>query len=174
MQLWIFFGPSGAGKSFVARVCAEEFGFEAYDGDLDLTPAMRAALREQRVFTLEMRAEFVTVLVRRIRERSSELERRQVPGLAVSQGLFKIRDRERLQSELPAARLIWVRASGALIEARLLRRTEHVASSDYARLVNGGFEPPDPNTSCPVLDNDGDRARVVQQLRSMRPPFPHR
>jgi gluconokinase len=168
VQLWIFFGQSGAGKSFVARVCAEEFGFEFYDGDLDLTPAMRAALSAQRVFTSEMRAEFVAVLVRRIRERSSGLEHSQAPRLAVSQGLFKTRDRERLQSQLPTARLIWVRASEALIEVRLLRRTEHVASREYARLVNSGFEPPGPNEPSDVLDNDGDRARVVQHLCRLR------
>jgi shikimate kinase len=49
VYVWIFFGQSGAGKSFVGRVCTEEFGFEQYDGDRDLTPGMLEALREQRV-----------------------------------------------------------------------------------------------------------------------------
>ena len=165
MQLWIFFGQSGAGKSFVGRVCAEEFGFEQYDGDRDLTPEMQRALREQRVFTPEMRAQFTLVLSRGIRERWSELSRSQTPapGLAVCQGLFKLRDRAELQRAHPNARLIWVRASEALIEARLQQRTGHVASSAYARLVNTGFEPPPPGGD--VLDNDGDRARIVEQLR---------
>lgn len=165
VHLWIFFGQSGAGKSFVGRVCAEEFGFEAYDGDRDLTPEMRRAVREHRVFTAEMRAAFTTVLSCKIRERLLEIAGAQnpSPGLAVSQGLFKIRDRNQLQGDLPNARLFWVRASAELIEARLQTRTDHVASSAYARLVNSGFEPPVPASD--ELENDGDRARLVEQLR---------
>lgn len=166
MQLWIFFGQSGAGKSFVARVCAEELGFESYDGDRDLTPEMHRALREQRVFTPEMRAEFTTVLSRSIRERCIDLAHRNActPGLAVAQGLFKARDRAQLQQSFPHARLIWVRAPAALIEARLSQRTGHLASTAYAQLVNGGFEPPAPGSD--VLDNDGDRTRVIARLRT--------
>jgi gluconate kinase len=166
MLLWIFFGQSGAGKSFVGRVCAEEFGFELYDGDRDLTPEMRGALAEQRVFTPEMRAEFSLLLSRCIREKLNEITRKQLPisGLAVCQGLFKIRERDQLQRAHPDARLVWVRASEKLIEARLRKRTGHVASSAYARLVNSGFEAPVAGSD--VLDNDGDRARIVEQLRS--------
>ena len=165
MHLWIFYGPSGAGKSYVGRVCAEEFGFDHYDGDRDLTPEMRRALREQRAFTPEMRAQFTDVLSHGIRERRLELgqSRPPVPGLAVTQGLFKNRERDRLQREFPEARLVWVRAPEAQLEARLRARSGHIASRDYARLVNSGFEPP--AAGSPVLDNDGDRARVVEQLR---------
>jgi len=166
MKLWIFFGQSGAGKSFVGRICAEEFGFEQYDGDRDLTPEMRDALREQRLFTPEMRAEFTTVLSRSIGQRWSEYARSQapVPGLAVCQGLFKIRDRAQLRRAHPDARMIWVRASEALIATRLQKRTGHVASSAYARMINSGFEPPAVDSD--ILDNDGDRARIIEQLRA--------
>jgi len=166
VHIWIFFGQSGVGKSFVGRVCAEEFGFEQYDGDRDLTPEMLRALREYRVFTPGMRAEFAAVLSRGIRERCLALTRSQEirPGLALCQGLFKRHDRNQLELDFPQARLVWVRASEELIEARLLRRVDHVASNAYARLVNHGFEPPAPGSD--VLENDGDRLRVVQQLRA--------
>ena len=166
VQLWIFFGQSGAGKSFVGRVCAEEFGFELYDGDRDLTPEMRAALREQRVFTPAMRAEFSAVLSRGVRAACARISRSEgaIPGLAVCQGLFKIRDRAQLELDFPTARLVWVRAPEALSDARLRQREGHVASRAYARLVNGGFEAPSPDGR--VLENDGDRARVVEQLRA--------
>jgi gluconate kinase len=165
VHLWVFFGQSGAGKSFVARICAEEFGFEQYDGDRDLTAEMLLAVRESRLFTTEMRATFVAVLSRGIRERRTEAVQgqRSSRGLAVCQGLFKIRDRNQLQANFPRARLVWVRASEELIETRLRQRAGHIASSEYARLVNGGFEPPPPNSD--VLENDGDRARIVEQLR---------
>jgi len=166
VQLWIFFGQSGAGKSYVGRVCADELGFEQYDGDRDLTPEMQRAVREYRMFTPEMRAEFAALLSRGIRQRCLELARSQSsrPGLAVCQGLFKMRDRNQLQLDFPKARLVWVRASEELIEARLQRRVGHIASNAYARLVNAGFEAPAPGSV--VLENDGDRARVVEQLRT--------
>jgi len=166
VQLWIFFGQSGAGKSFVGRVCAEEFGFDVYDGDRDLTPDMQQALREHRLFTDEMRVAFTAVLTRGVRERCLESTQRQssVSGLAVCTALFKIRDRNQLQLDLPDARLIWVRASEPIIEARLQARMGHVASSSYARFVNRGFEPPELGSD--TLDNDGDRHRVVEQLRA--------
>ena len=166
VHLWIFFGQSGAGKTFVMRACAEEFGFEPYDGDRDLTPEMQRALREHRIFTPQMRAQFSTVLSRGIRERWLALAQSQSEraGLAVSQGLFKAHDRAQLQGDFPEARLVWVRAPEDCIEARLRQRTGHVASSAYARLVNGGFEPPALNDN--VLENDGVRTRVVEQLRS--------
>jgi len=172
MHLWIFYGQSGAGKSFVGRVCAEEFGFELYEGDRDLTPEMQDALREQRVFTSEMRAEFTAVLSHRIRQRCLALTRDpgRTPGLAVCQGLFKICNRDQLQLDFRNARLIWVRAPQALIEARLQQRAGHIASAAYAQLVNSGFEPPVPGSD--VLENDGDRRRVVEQLRAYLPATP--
>jgi gluconokinase len=166
VHIWIFFGQSGSGKSFVGRICADEFNFELYDGDRDLTPEMLRALYEHRIFTDEMRTGFTAVLSRGISAKLVEIAHthRSTSGLAVCQGLFKLRDRDRLQLDFPNARLIWVSASDALIEERLRRRAGHVASSDYARLVNGGFEPPAPPRD--ILENDGDRARVVHQLRA--------
>lgn len=166
MRILIFYGRAGAGKSFVGRVCAEEFGFEVYDGDRDLTPEMQRALREHRTFSDDMRIEFTAALSRGIRQWCSESVRKEskVPGIAVCAALFKARDRKKLQLELPSARLVWVRASEPLIEVRLQQRTEHLASSGYAQLVNRGFEPPDPG--CDVLDNDGDRGRIIEQLRA--------
>ncbi|MEI9939032.1 MAG: AAA family ATPase [Pseudomonadota bacterium] len=166
MRVWIFFGQSGAGKSFVGRVCAEELGFQHYDGDRDLTPEMLGALREHRVFTEDMRTEFVAVLSRGIHERVTQNAQspRPNPGLAVSQGLFKTRARDQLRRDFPNARLVWVRASEELLETRLQQRRGHAASNAYARFVNGGFEEPAPGGD--VLENDGDRARVVDQLKA--------
>lgn len=164
MQLWIFYGRAGAGKSFVGRVCADEWGFQVYDGDRDLTPDMQRALREQRIFTDDMRVEFTAVLSRGIRERWESGSKSSGSGLAVCSALFKLRDRKQLQSDFPQARLIWVRASESVIETRLQKRIGHLASSSYARLVNHGFEPPE--LASDVLDNDGDRERIVEQLRA--------
>jgi gluconate kinase len=163
VHVWIFFGQAGAGKSFVARVCAAEFGFQEYEGDRDLTPEMQRALREHRLFTDDMRIEFTAALSRGIRERCFVLARKPNAGLAVCAALFKARDRKHLQSDFPEARMIWVRTPEALLEARLQKRVGHVASSSYAQLIKRGFESPEPMGD--VLENDGDRARVVEQLR---------
>jgi gluconate kinase len=164
VHVWIFFGQAGAGKSFVGRVGAEEFGFQEYEGDRDLTPEMRTALREHRLFTDDMRIEFTAALSRGIRLRCLELARNPSAGLAVCAALFKARDRNRLQGDFPEARMIWVRAPEPLLEARLQKRTGHAASSSYAQRINRGFEPPEPGGN--VLENDGDRTRVVEQLRA--------
>jgi gluconate kinase len=164
VQLWIFYGPAGAGKSFVGRVCADEWGFEVYDGDRDLTPDMQRALREKQMFSDDMRVEFTRVLSRGIRERWESGAKSSAAGLAVCSALFKRRDRKQLQIDFPNARLTWVRAPEPLIEARLQKRTGHLASASYASLVNPGFEPPEPGSD--VLDNDGDRERIVEQLRA--------
>jgi len=93
----------------------EEFAFEHYDGDRDLTPEMRLALRELGRFTPHMRGQFAIALSRGIQERILEVAGGPglCAGLAVAQGLFKIRERSQLQLDLPNARLIWVHSSEA-------------------------------------------------------------
>ena len=164
MHLFIF-GESGAGKSYVGALCVAELGFELYDGDRDLTLTMGEAISAQRLFTPAMRAEFAEVLARNVRSARDELLLRSAParGLAVCQGLFKERERRWLSAQFPAARWLWVRTPPGLLRERLAQRAGHEASAAYAALVNAGFEPPE--LAHDVLDNDGDRARVVRQLR---------
>jgi gluconate kinase len=83
----------------------------------------------------------------------------------VCQGLFKERERRWLSERFPEARWFWIRTSPELLHARLARRTDHAAPGAYAELVNDGFEPP--QLAHDVLDNDGDRARVIQQLKTL-------
>lgn len=160
MQLLFLFGKSGVGKSYVARVCAEDFGFVAYEGDQDLTAEMKLAIAEHRPFTPAMRSRFAAVLAERVSAVWSELV--DTPGLVVSQGLFKEQQRLELQQRFPHARWVWVRASDVTLRARLAKRVEHAASASYAELVNAGFEPP--QLAHDVLENDLDRASVVRQL----------
>ncbi len=65
-MLIYLFGLPAAGKNYVGEVLAEEFGYTFYDGDLDLTPEMRDAVREGRPFTEVMRDRFYAVLVGRL------------------------------------------------------------------------------------------------------------
>lgn len=160
MQLLFLFGKSGVGKSYVARVCAEDFGFEAYEGDRDLTPEMKEAIAQHRPFTPDMRSRFATVLAERVTETWTALT--ESAGLVVSQGLFKEQQRRELEARFPHARWVWVRASDDTLRARLAKRSEHAASASYAELVNVGFEPP--LLAHEVLENDLDRASVVRQL----------
>jgi gluconate kinase len=164
VQLLFLFGKSGAGKSFVARICAEELGFQAYEGDQDLTPEMQEAIAEQRPFTPEMRSRFAVVLGERVAAACAELAMDH-PGIAVSQGLFKEQQRSGLARRFPSASWIWVRAEDETLHARLAKRAGHAASASYAERINVGFEPP--TLAHDVIDNDHDRANVVQQLRRL-------
>jgi gluconate kinase len=161
------FGKSGAGKGYVGAVCVEELGFTLYEGDRDLTPSMKQAIAEQRPFTPAMRADFARVLACNVHRAWNELKlaKPRSPGLVVCQGLFKERERRWLSQRFPEACWLWVRASAERLHARLEQRIGHVASAAYAELVNAGFEPP--QLVHQVLDNDGDRALVVQQLKAL-------
>lgn len=167
MQLWFLFGKSGAGKSYVGRLCVEVFGFTHYDGDRDLSPAMKQAIAAQRRFTPAMRAEFAVLLAENIRSTWHELARVEPhsPGLVVCQGLFKERERGWLHERFPDARWLWVRTEPELLSTRLGQRTAHAASAAYAELINADFEPP--QLAHDILDNDGDRTRVIQQLNAL-------
>jgi gluconate kinase len=151
----------------VGALCVEDFGFTQYEGDRDLSVTMKQAIADQRRFTPALRAELAEALARNVRRAWTELAlvEPRSPGLVVCQGLFKERERRWLSERFPEARWLWVRASPELLRARLAQRTAHAASAAYAELVNADFEPP--QLAHDVLDNDGDRARLIQQLKAL-------
>ena len=53
--LILLFGTSGSGKTFLGDLFSKTFGLYHYELDLDLTPAMRNAIADDREFTDVMR-----------------------------------------------------------------------------------------------------------------------
>lgn len=153
------FGLPAAGKNYVGQALADEFGYTFYDGDLDLTPEMRDAVRDERPFTDAMRDRFYTVLIARIARL-----RRDCADLAFSQATFKERHRRLVAAAFPDVVFVLVEASEAVRLARLAAGHNPV-TVDYARQIAAFFEPPvHPHY---IIRNEGDREDVLRQLAGL-------
>jgi len=160
-SLVIFFGKTGAGKDYIARLFAEAFDYYVYDGDRDLPDDMRAAVAEGRTFTDAMRDRYAGI----IRERIAGLLTI-YPRVAVTQGLFKNRQRHALLKSFPFARFVWVDAEDGTIEKRVKARRSDV-TLDYARRINPLFEIPD--FDCEKICNEGGAEAILEKSASSAP-----
>ena len=155
-MLIYLFGLPAAGKNYVGHVLAEAFGYTFYDGDFDLTPEMRDAVREEQPFTEAMRDRFYDALIERIADLRAEH-----PALAFGQATFKERHRLRIAAAFPDVLFVLVTADEETRMARL-SRGENPVTVEYARQITGFFEPP--NHTHHVIVNEGGREEVVRQL----------
>jgi gluconate kinase len=153
----LLFGQIGVGKSYLGKRLARDFGFTFYEGDDDITSAMRQAIEARTPFSATMRIEFADILSARIRELSGTH-----PQFCVAQALFKNIERHHLQAQFPELVLVWVKASPAVIANRLRDRRGHIADLGYAEFANPHFEAPD--FPCFSLINDGDEQALRRQL----------
>ena len=158
-MLIYLFGLPAAGKNYVGRVLAEEFGYTFYDGDLDLTPEMRDAVREERPFTAGMRDRYYAILIDRIAEL-----RAGSPDLAFGQATFKEHHRQLVQSAFPDVVFVLVEAS-AVERAERLSRGRNPVTVEYARRIDGLFERPR-HPHFIITNNDG-REEIVRQLAGL-------
>lgn len=154
-----FFGLPAAGKNYAGRVMAESFGYTFYDGDLDLTPEMRDAVREERPFTEAMRDRFYALLVGRIADL-----RAKHPRLAFCQATFKEHHRELIWRAFPDVVFVLVEATAEARAGRLARGGNPV-TVDYAQRIDALFEPPR-HPHFVITNNDG-REDVVRQLAAL-------
>jgi gluconate kinase len=158
-MLIYLFGLPAAGKNYVGQVLADAFGFTFYDGDLDLTPEMRDAVREERPFSDAMRDRFYAALIERI-----AILREEYTALAFCQATFKERHRRQIAAAFPDVVFVWVVADEATRLARLARGDNPV-TVEYARRIAAFFEPPvHPHY---IIVNEGGREEVVDQLAEL-------
>lgn len=157
-MLIYLFGLPAAGKNYVGEVLAAEFGYTFYDGDLDLTPEMRDAVRDQRPFTDAMRDRFYSLLVSRIAELRCDHD-----DLAFCQATFKERHRRQIAEAFPDTVFVLVTADDEVRAARLSRGNP--VTIEYARQIAAFFEPP--GHAHFVITNNGGRGEVVRQLANL-------
>src|ERR1041384_2177923 len=119
-MIFFLFGLLGAGKNFVGKIFAEEFGFNFYDADRDLTPAMTAAIANHRKFSEQMRDEYFEIVISRIAQLKEDHEK-----LVVAQALFKNRNRAQISTHFPEIRFVWVQADKEVVAHRLRERQGH-------------------------------------------------
>ena len=153
------FGLPAAGKNFAGRVLAEEFGYTFYDGDNDLTPEMRDAVREERPFTSAMRDRFYDLLAGRIAELRAEH-----PRLAFCQATFKEQHRDLMWAQYPDVVFVLVVAEPEVRMARLARGGNPV-TVEYAQQIDSLFE--QPSQTHFVITNNDDREDVARQLAAL-------
>ncbi|MBI3714906.1 MAG: dephospho-CoA kinase [Betaproteobacteria bacterium] len=156
----LLFGQIGSGKSFVGECLQRDFGIHYHDADDDLPQAMVEAVRSHQPITEAMRNEFTEVIIARI----GDLSQRHA-DFCLAQALFKNRHRLRILTRCPTAVPVWIRSTDALIGARLLERTGHLASAYYAEKINPGFEAP--TMPHQAIDNFGDDAALHAQLQKL-------
>ncbi len=156
----LLFGQIGSGKSFVGETLQREFSLFYHDADSDLPASMIEAVRNHQPISEAMRDEFTGVIIARIRDLALHHE-----SFCVAQALFKNRHRARILAEIPDVVPVWIRSTPELIRARLHERTGHLASAYYAKAINPGFE--EPLMPHSVIDNLGDRAALLEQLRQL-------
>ena len=156
----LLFGQIGAGKSYLGQRLARDFGLTFYEGDHDITPAMRTAIATRAPFTPAMRLEFADLIAHRIATLAAG-----PPSFCIAQALFKNIERHHIRSHFPNLTFVWVRASSEVIADRLRHRPGHVADLAYAEFANPYFEPPD-FPHC-VIENDGDDASLRRQLTAL-------
>lgn len=153
------FGLPAAGKNYVGQVLADEFGFEFYDGDRDLTPELRDAVRHQQLFTDAMRDRFYSHLVDRI-----ATLRLVYPDLAFGQATFKERHRQQIAAAFSDVVFVLVEAEEEVRMARLRAGNTDV-TVEYARRIASFFEPPRHEHA--TIKNNGRREEVVRQLADL-------
>lgn len=159
-MIFFLFGLLGAGKNFVGKIFAEEFGFNFYDADQDLTPAMTAAIANHRQFSEQMRDEYFEVVISRIAQLKEDHEK-----LVVAQALFKNRNRAQISTHFPQIRFVWVQADKEVVAHRLRERQGHPADQSYGEMVNKLFEIP--NIPCDVLVNNEGKVKVSEQIATL-------
>jgi gluconate kinase len=148
-KILFLFGLAGSGKSYLANLIAQRFGYFNYEGDDDLTPSMKEAIRLGNSFNDQMRLEFFQVVAARILE-LSKVHRK----IVVSQGLYKNLHRKYLLASIPNLQFVWVRASDDVILKRIRSRGDAGIGEDYVKAIRANFEEPD--LSVIQIDNSGD------------------
>lgn len=157
----ILFGLPGAGKTYVGKLLHKHFGFTFYDGDHDVTDAIKAAIETKTPFTDEMRDEFFLKLFHSMDRLSKQHE-----NLAVAQTFIKERFRLQALERFPDARFILVKTKSSIREERLEGRVEMHLEKNYARQMVRNFDHPQIEHSI-LNNNEEGEAELVERLEKI-------
>ncbi len=153
MSLIVLFGLPGTGKTYVGKVFEKYFNHYFYDGDIDLTPEMKEAIKTKTVFTDQMRDKFFKILINKIYHLSSTIDH-----LVVAQTFIKEKYRLELLKKIPQAKFILVETKKEIREKRLIERVNYPLNLEYARIMEENFEKPLISHLKIINDGDGDES----------------
>jgi gluconokinase len=155
------FGLAGAGKNFVGDLLGARSERYVYHADVDITPAMREAIRTKQAFTDPIRDEFFQVLAGRIRQLKAKYGH-----LIVTQAAYKQKHRDFIVQMIPGLQFVHIIANDANILARLSSRGDLI-TPEYALLMRTHFE--NPPSTWPRLLNDGTAEDILRQAAALYP-----
>lgn len=161
MSPFILFGLPGTGKTFVGKLFEKYFDYYFYDGDNDLTPEMKAAIKTKTVFTDQMRGVFFEKLIDKIHTLIGIHKK-----LVVAQTFIKEKYRIDLLKRIPEAKLILVETKKYIREKRLIERTDYPLDLEYARKMEVNFDTPVVNHSKIINDIDG-KEMIKKQINKL-------
>lgn len=170
MSLVIIFGLPGTGKTYIGKVFEKYFDYYFYDGDNDLTPEMKEAIKTKTVFTDQMRDVFFEILINKIEALSEKYTK-----LVVAQTFIKEKYRLQLIKEVPEARFILVETKKEIREKRLKDRVDYPLDLGYAKIMEKNFDEPMINHSMIINNYEGKESikkqiqQFVLQLPSLKP-----
>lgn len=133
----ILFGLPGTGKTFVGKIFEKYFNYYFYDGDHDLTPEMKIAIKTKTVFTDQMRDVFFEILINKIKSLTEKHTK-----LVVAQTFIKERYRIDLLKKIPKAKFILIETKKNIREKRLVERIDYPLDLEYARKMEKNFDKP--------------------------------
>jgi gluconate kinase len=163
MSLVVLFGLPGTGKTFVGKVFEKYFNYYFYDGDNDLTPEMKKAIKTKTVFTDQMRDIFFKILINKIKVLSEKHTK-----LVVAQTFIKEKYRIDLLKKIPNAKFIFVETKIDIREKRLMERIDYPLDLEYARKMEENFDKPKINYLIIVNNKDGDE-EIKNQISTVIP-----
>ena len=159
-QVIYLFGLAGAGKSYVGQLIAANSDYNPYEADQDLTPEMRAAIKNKQPFTDDMRDNYYALILQKIQTLLKEHSR-----IVVMQATYKQRHRDMLKRALGNnLALLEVCADQNVLVQRLIDRGDQVDPA-YAHSIAKNFEVPNPSQL--KIINNADDSSVIKQLNQL-------
>ncbi|MHB1947156.1 MAG: shikimate kinase [Gammaproteobacteria bacterium] len=156
-MLIILFGLAGAGKSYAGEILANHFNYYFWDADGALPEKMRESVHNKQAFTQEMRDEFISLMIDKIKDLCETHQ-----NLVVSQALYKETNRNEIKKYFPDALFIHVKSDPAIVLQRLKDRNDWVDPT-YADQIAANFE--EPQLPHKILINNQDEKAVIEQLK---------
>lgn len=156
MSLIILFGLPGTGKSYVGKIFEKYYGCYFYDGDEDLTPEMKVAIKTKTVFTDQMRDIYFKILISKIQSLSKKHKK-----LVVAQTFIKEKYRIDLLEKIPEAKFILIKTKKQIREKRLFDRVDYPLDLNYARVMEINFEKP--KIDIQIIMNNVDGENIIKE-----------
>ncbi|MBI2508937.1 MAG: hypothetical protein HYV99_02810 [Betaproteobacteria bacterium] len=156
----LLFGKAGSGKTNIGKCSSVAYGFHFHDADWDLPEHFRRAIENQGGVTEKMREDYAEAIIATIKRLLLTHK-----DICVAQALFRNKLRERILEAVPSIEFVWVDAPDDLILSRLESRSGHLASKNYAEMVNRTFEMPTvPHVR---FENGRDPVKFAEQMEAI-------